>query len=91
MAKNWNRVDLLEIVECFAEGEGWISDEEALSARFDEEVMPGILETHGKRGVAFEDTGLINEAFGSWTDGLCKDGEIHPEQYSKYEYVGEWS
>ena len=81
----WNHVDLIEIVEYFADSEGWISSEEELSERFDDmlaECYPDF---------PTDDEPAITEFFNNWTDSLCQEGEIHPEQYSKYEYVGKYS
>ena len=85
---NYNDENLLEMVEMYAEEMGYISSEDELSERFDDQVLPGIIETHGTKGEEFTDTTMINEYFNNWTDGLCKDGEIHPEQYDNYCYVG---
>ncbi|MCB0386322.1 MAG: hypothetical protein KDD43_13090 [Bdellovibrionales bacterium] len=84
-------IDTLELVEGYAEYHGGVASEEELSEIFDEQVMPGILEVHGEKGVEFEDTDRVNQAFNDWTDNLCKEGYIHQEQYDKYEYVGKWS
>lgn len=86
MASNWNRIDLLEIVEEYAENNGLISSESELSERFDSEVLPHVIAQYGE-----DDSVAINEAFSDWTDSLCKDGFIHPEQYSNYCYVGRLS
>lgn len=80
---NWNRVDLLEIVEAYAADNRLIASEEELSERFDADVLPDVIEAYGE-----DDEPAINEAFNDWTDMLCKDGELHPEQYDKYCYVG---
>jgi hypothetical protein len=72
---NWNRVDLLEIVELYAEENGGIASEQELSERFDSEVLPSVIAEYGE-----DDEPAINESFNNWTDSLCKDGEIHPEQ-----------
>ena len=80
---NWKNYDTLEIVEVFAEGEGWIASESELSERFDSEVLPSVVEQYGE-----SDQVAINEAFNDWADALCKDGELHPEQYNNYCYVG---
>jgi hypothetical protein len=79
----WDRVDLLEMVELYAEDNGLIASEDELSKRFDEEVLPLVVEEYGE-----DDEPAISEAFNNWTDSLCKDGELHPEQYDKYCYVG---
>lgn len=84
--KNWDRVDLLEMVELFAEENGWISSEEELSVRFDDEIAPLVIEQYGEN-----DTVAMNQAFNDWSDMLCKDGEIHEEQYNTYSYVGKYS
>lgn len=83
----------LEIVELYAEDRALnlISSEEELSERFDDEVLPHIIETHGTKGEEFTDTIMINEEFNNWSDTLCKEGDIHEEQYNNYEYVGKLS
>ena len=88
---NYNDENLLSMVELYAGEMGLVDSEEALSARFDEEVAPSILEAHGQPGVAFEDSDMMTQAFNDWTDVLCKEGEIHLEQYNTYGYVGKWS
>jgi hypothetical protein len=89
--RNYNDENLLDMVELYADECGLIDSEDALSERFDDEVMPGILETYGKPGVEFEDTDMVTQEFNDWTDMLCKEGEIHPEQYNQYGYVGKYS
>jgi hypothetical protein len=79
----WDRADLLEMVELFAEDNNEIATEAELSKRFDEEILPLVLETYGE-----DDSVAINQAFNDWSDSLCKDGEIHPAQYDAYCYVG---
>lgn len=84
---NWNNFDsLLEIVEALAEHEGWISSEDELSERFDEEIAPLVIEQYGE-----DDTDAMNQSFNDWSDSLCKDGEIHTEQYNQYGYAGKYS
>lgn len=83
---NWNRVDLIDLVEAYAADNGAIADESELSALFDEEIAPLVVEKYGE-----SDTCAMDEAFNDWTDGLCKDGVIHPEQYNTYTYVGKYS
>ena len=80
----WNE-DLLQMVEMYAEEVGYISSEEQLSEHFDS-VLEGCCPNFD-----LADYIAINEAFSDWSDGLCKDGEIHPEQYNNYEYVGKHS
>lgn len=80
---NWNKIDMLDMVELYAEDNGMIASEDELSKRFDEEVLPSVIEAYGE-----DDEPAISEAFNNWTDMLCKDGEIHPEQYNSYCYVG---
>lgn len=79
----WDRVDLLEMVELYAEDNGLITSEEELSERFDSEILPLVIAEYGE-----DDGPAIAESFNNWTDSLCKDGEIHPEQYNQYCYVG---
>ena len=83
---NWNRVDLLEMVELYAEDNYMLSSEKALSELFDAEIAPVIIDQYGA-----DDTIAMNEAFNNWTDMLCKDGTIHEAQYSAYCYVGKYS
>ena len=88
---NYNNENLLEMVELYADEMGYISSEDELSERFDAEIMPDILAQYAKPGEEFEDQDTINEAFNNWTDSLCKEGEIHPEQYARYTYTGKYS
>lgn len=81
--RNWNQVELLELVELFAEDNDLIASEEELSERFDEEILPHVIEEYGE-----DDQPAINEAFNNWTDSLCKDGLLHETQYNSYCYVG---
>ena len=83
---NWKHVDMLEVVELYADDNNMIASEDALSKLFDEEVLPSVVEQYGE-----DDTIAIREAFNDWTDMLCKDGEIHSEQYDAYTYVGRLS
>ena len=83
---NWNSYDLIEIIEEFASDNNWIASEEELSERFDQEIASTVIAQYGE-----DDTVAMNEAFNNWTDSLCKEGEIHPEQYNNYCYVGEYS
>ena len=85
---NYNDENLLEMVELYAQECGYIASEAELSARFDDEILPHILEQHGKTGVAFDDKIMVRETYNNWTDLLCKSNEIHPEQYNEYCYVG---
>lgn len=86
MSTNWNKVDLLEMVELYAEENGMIASEQELSERFDAEILPMVIEQYGA-----DDDPAISEAFNDWTDSLTKDGELHPEQYNQYCYVGRLS
>ena len=83
---NFNRFDLLEAVELWAEDNGLISSEHELSERFDNEILPIVIEQYGE-----DDQDAIDQTFNDWTDSLCKDGELHDEQYSQYCYVGKYS
>jgi len=77
---------LLEMVEMYAEEVGNIASEEELSKLFDDEVVADIIAAVGD-----DDTDAINEGFNNWTDALCKDRVIHPQQYNSYDYVGKYS
>jgi len=81
--KNYGDENLLEMVELYATEMGYIASEDELAERFDESVLPHVIAQYGA-----DDKPAISEAFNNWSDGLCKDGEIHPEQYSQYCYVG---
>ena len=84
MFANIGNYDLLEIVEGFAEfNDLRFVDEESVSAAFNEDVRPAIVAQYGE-----DDQDAIDQGFNDWTDGLCKDGELHDEQYNKYEYLG---
>lgn len=84
---NFNNYTLIEIIESFAEENGFgFSSEEQLSEAFDESIAPMVIEQYGA-----DDTVAMNEAFSDWTDSLCKDGELHPEQYNTYCYVGQYA
>ena len=83
---NWKRVNLLDMVELYAEDNNMISSEAKLSEVFDEDVAQNVIEQYGA-----DDTVAMNEAFNDWTDMLCKDGVIHEVQYSEYCYVGKYS
>jgi hypothetical protein len=82
-SKNYHDETLLEMVELYATEMGYIASEDELSEQFDEQVLPHVIAQYGE-----EDEPAINEAFCNWSDGLCKDGEIHSEQYDNYCYVG---
>ncbi len=84
--KNYDNEDLIGMVELYAEEVGFISSESELSERFDEEMAQDVITEYGA-----DDGPAISEAFNNWTDMLCKEGEIHPEQYNQYCYVGEYS
>lgn len=83
---NWNRVDLIDMVELYAEDNNLIASEQELSELFDAEVASEVINQYGE-----DDTVAMNEAFNDWTDSLCKEGVIHPEQYASYCYVGKYS
>lgn len=78
----WDRYTALEIVEDFAAFVAPYESEEELSNAFDAMIQNNelVIDTH--------DAPAMREAFNNWTDMLCKDGELHPEQYDKYTYVG---
>ena len=82
----FSHVELLEIIEAYATDNNGIDSEKALSDRFDEDISPLVIEQYGK-----DDEPAMNEAFNDWSDSLCKDGELHELQYSKYCYVGEYA
>lgn len=83
---NYHDENLLEMVELYADEMGYISSESELSERFDENIAPLVIEQYGA-----DDEPAMSEAFNNWSDALCKGGEIHPQQYNDYCYVGEYS
>ncbi len=83
---NYNDENLLEMVELYAAEIGAIASEQELSDRFDADVLPHVIAEYGAH-----DEPALYEAFNNWSDALCKDGEIHPEQYRMYCYIGEAS
>jgi len=96
MSRYWNEDTHLECVERIAAENGRISDEDELSEMFDQDIAPHIVMACVENGTyrpgdEWTDTVMMNEAFNDWTDGLCKDGEIHPLQYDQYCYVGKYS
>jgi len=87
---NWNQVDMLEVVETYADSQktccqdrSVIANEGDLSEWFDEQFGDW---AYGHR----DDAPALREHFNDWTDGLCKDGTIHPAQYNAYTYVGKY-
>lgn len=83
---NYDDESLLSMVELYAEQMCYISSEEDLSDRFDNDVALLVIEQYGE-----DDKIAMSEAFNNWSDSLCKDGEIHPEQYNLYCYIGIYS
>ena len=84
---NWtNNESTLELVESIAEVEALISNEQALSDLFDEEVAQHVIDQYGE-----DDEVAMSQAFNNWSDSLCKGGEIHKSQYNDYCYVGKYS
>jgi hypothetical protein len=79
----WNNESHLELIEQVAETEGMISCEEELSEMFDRDIAPLVIEQYGE-----DDQPAMNEAFNNWSDGLTKDGQLHPLQYDTYVYCG---
>ncbi len=83
---NFNNVDLLDIIEAYAEDNNLISSEDELSMQFDNDIAPLVIEQYGK-----DDIPAMSEAFNNWTDSLCKGGDLHDVQYNNYCYVGLYS
>jgi len=74
----------LDLAEELASMEAHVfTDEEQVSAVFDDEILPYVVATYGEN-----DQPAIDEAFNDWTDSLCKEGLLHDSQYSNYTYVG---
>ena len=78
----WDNESHLEVIEQLAELEGMICSEEELSEAFDEMIKECY---HYPEKFTPTD---IRTFFNDWSDGLCKDGRIHEEQYETYCYVG---
>ena len=60
----------------------YIDSEQALSDLFDEDTAPHVIREYPG------DTPAFDQAFNDWSDGLTRDGQLHPAQYSGYCYVG---
>jgi glycosidase len=74
------------MVELYASDNNLIATEAELSELFDRDTAPLVIQKYGEN-----DAPAMREAFNDWTDSLCKDQEIHPEQYNCYCYVGKYS
>tara|TARA_R110000772_G_scaffold173326_1_gene285273 strand:+ start:1815 stop:2075 length:261 start_codon:yes stop_codon:yes gene_type:complete len=85
--KNYNDETPLEMVELYAEEMGYIASESELSEQFDSMFT----EDPAMKEKLSNDEPMLSEAFSNWSDVLCKDGEIHPLQYSEYCYCGDLS
>ena len=83
--------ELLVVIEDYAETHNLIASEAELSALFDAEIMPGIIEVHGKVGEEFKDGIRATVSFREWTDTLVRDGFLYGEQARVYTYVGKWA
>lgn len=83
---NFKHVDLLELVELYASENNLIDSEIELSVRFDDDIAPLVVAEYG-----VDDEPAMNEAFNNWSDSLCKNDELHSEQYNQYCYVGKYS
>lgn len=87
LVMNWNSENLLEVVEMYANEQGWIASEEELSEAFDRMIEEcRDIETKYKLK---NDAVMLLEEFSNYADGLCKAGDIHSVQYEEYEYIGE--
>ncbi len=87
--RNYNDEDLLQMVEMYAETQGYISSEDELSDMFDshlKEVLDSMSHVDAQR--LLKDKPALSEMFGQYLDTLCKDGEIHPIQYAEYSDKG---
>ncbi len=87
--RNYNDEDLLQMVEMYAETQGYISSEEELSDMFDnylKDILDNMSHIDAQR--LLKDKPTLSELFGRYVDALCKDGEIHPIQYAEYSDKG---
>jgi hypothetical protein len=84
--RNFNQVDSIDIIEEYAYNNSLISSEEELSEKFDDEILPMVIEQYSE-----DDISAINEAFNNYSNSLWRDGEIHANQYDSYCYVGRLS
>lgn len=82
----FKRFDLLEAIELWALDNGCMSSEQELSDLFDAEIAQLVIDQYGE-----EDHDAMIQAFNDWSDGLCKDGQLHDQQYNHYGYVGKYS
>ena len=91
--KKWNDETLLQLVEMYAEEIlpiGSIASEEELSDRFDAMVEECDTPYTVSQFTGRYDGVCINEDFGIFADNLCREGEIHPEQFNQYCYTGKY-
>lgn len=63
--------------ECILDEIQFDDTQDALRARFKEEIEPLVVEQYGA-----DDEIALNEEFNNWTDSLCKDGEISQYVYN---------
>jgi len=76
----------LYTIEQFGSDNNLIDSEESLSNAFDEMIAEAVITQYGA-----DDTVAMSEAFNNWSDSLCKDGELHSQQYQDYCYIGKHS
>lgn len=84
--KSFKRFDLLEAIELWALDNDCIASEQELSDLFDQEIAPLVIAQYGEN-----DHDAMIQAFNDWSDGLCKDDQLHDYQYNNYGYVGKYS
>jgi hypothetical protein len=96
---NWNDETALEVIELYAESQGYVCSESELSEKFDQWANDTLVENDlpafAKYSKEYQELDLdecmLSEMFNNWADMLCKEGEIHQEQYSAYTYVGKYA
>ncbi len=81
----FKNMGLLELVEAFASHECLPCCEQDVSDRYD-----SLVEELGLEATLSNDPIMLSEDFSSFVDNLCSDGELHPEQVRKYDYVGKY-
>ncbi len=89
--RNYNDEELLQMVEMYAETQGYISSEDELSERFDsylKDILDSMSHVDAQR--LLNDKPALSEMFGQYIYTLCKNGEIHPIQYAEYAYEGSY-
>jgi len=78
---------VLECVEDWAEENGLIHSEEDATEKFEHTLIDNMDTIALIRMV--DHANDLDTYYSEWADGMVKDNQLHQEQYSSYEYVGD--